>query len=355
MREIRCSDGGAAQAAAGRPAGTESAATEVGAQHASDDEISTAVLSGGGATAILPQDDGYSEVLATGDGRVCGAVPDGPGPRPAVRAPVTRQAAAEIGMYLGAALALVALGGSVVRGWSDVGSVTRGVFVALAAAALLALGLVVRLPWTRVPTDRGRRASSSLLTAGAAVALGGLGGVLAVAERSADTGPQLAVACVAAGLALLVVNVVARTPLSETGLLATLVWSGWVLTPSGPGTWAVLTGLGVAWAALGFRFARGRRTAGTLGAALALAAGVGLAAGPWAWPARAGLAAAAVFGLGSFLRGGANHWLALGAGASTALAASAAGRVVGPAVALLAGGVATMAVSWIALRTAGSR
>ena len=57
-------------------------------------------------------------------------------------------------------------------------------------------------------------------------------------------------------------------------------------------------------------------------------------------------------GLGLFLRGRANYWLALGAGAATALAASVAGDVVGPSLALLVGGLATMVVSWIALRSA---
>jgi hypothetical protein len=86
-----------------------------------------------------------------------------------------------------------------------------------------------------------------------------------------------------------------------------------------------------------------------LGAALALVASVGMAAGPWAWPTRAALAAVAILGLGAFLRGRANYWLALGAGAATALAASVAGHVVGPALALLLGGLATMVVSWVAL------
>ena len=51
-----------------------------------------------------------------------------------------------------------------------------------------------------------------------------------------------------------------------------------------------------------------------------------------------------------FLRGWANPWLALGAGAATALAASVAGAVIGPALALVFGGLATMIVSAIALR-----
>ena len=59
-----------------------------------------------------------------------------------------------------------------------------------------------------------------------------------------------------------------------------------------------------------------------------------------------------VLGLVAFVRGRGNLWLARGAGASTALAASVAGAVVEPAIALLVGGLATMAVSWVALRSA---
>ena len=140
-------------------------------------------------------------------------------------------------------------------------------------------------------------------------------------------------------VAMLVVNLVARTPVSESGLLGALAWATWVVVPPGPGTWAFLVGLGVG-------VGRARACAGpgaagrpmVLGAALALVASVGMAAGPWAWPTRAGLAAVAVLGLGAFLRGRANYWLALGAGAATALAASVAGDVVGPALALLLGG-----------------
>ncbi len=257
-------------------------------------------------------------------------------------------------MYLGAALALVALGGTVVRGWAGWGPLAHGSFVVLAATALLALGVIVRLPWARQPTDQGRRATSTLMTLGAAVALVGAAGALGVAGRAGQAGSRAALAGVTACVVLLLVNLVSRTPLSESGLLLALVWSGWALAPTGASTWAVLTGLGVMWAGFGHRVARGRRTAGALGSALALVACVGLGAGPWSWAARAGLATGAACGLGMFLRGGANHWLALGAGASTALAASAAGVVAGPAVALLAGGLATMTVSWIALRRAGS-
>jgi hypothetical protein len=164
-----------------------------------------------------------------------------------------------------------------------------------------------------------------------------------------------AAAAVGVVLAMLVVNLISRTPVSEAGLLGALAWAAWVVVPPGPGTWAFLVGLGVVWAGLSVRWARGRRTSMVLGATLALVASVGMAAGPWAWPTRAGLAAAAVLGLGAFLRGRANYWLALGAGAATALAASVAGDVVGPALALLVGGLATMVVSWIALRGASRR
>jgi hypothetical protein len=265
---------------------------------------------------------------------------------------VSRHVAAEIGMYTGAALVLVSIGGVVVRGWVAWEPVVRWSFAGLATVALVAAGLFVRLPWSRPLSDERRRAVSALLTTGVGVAATAVGVVLGSAEGALSAGPGSAARAVGVGLAMLLVNLVARTPVSESGLLGALAWASWVVVPPGPGTWAFLMGLGVVWAGLGMRWARGRRTAMVLGAALALVASVGMAAGPWAWPIRAALAAVAVLGLAAFLRGRPNHWLALGAGAATALAASVAGDVVGPALALLLGGLATMIVSWIALRSA---
>ncbi len=277
-----------------------------------------------------------------------GAVQPGMGPPPLV----SRRVAAEIGVYVGAGLVVAALGGSVVRGWSAWEPEIRGAFLGLASVALMALGLFARLPWRRVLTDQRRRAVSSMLAAGVAGATMAAAAALGSAPGVQPDGSRSAGVAVGVVLALGVVNLVARTPLSETVLVGSVAWAAWVAVPPGPGTWALLVALGALWAALGMRWARGRRTAGVLGAGLALVASVGMAAGPWAWPTRAALAAAAVLGLGAFVRGRANLWLALGAGASTALAASVAGDVVEPAVALLVGGLATMAVSWIALRSA---
>jgi len=265
---------------------------------------------------------------------------------------VSRRVAAEIGMYAGAALVLVSVGGVVVRGWSAWEPGVRWAFAGLTTVALVAAGLFVRLPWSRSLGGERRRAVSALLTTGVAVAATGVGVALGSGQGAQSADPGSTALALAVVLAMLVVNVVARTPVSESGLLGALVWAAWVVVPPGPGTWAFLVALGAVWAGLGGRWARGRRTAMVLGGAVALVASVGMAAGPWAWPTRAGQAAVAVVGLGAFLRGRANHWLALGAGASTALAASVAGDVVGPALALLVGGLATMVVSWIALRSA---
>ena len=56
--------------------------------------------------------------------------------------------------------------------------------------------------------------------------------------------------------------------------------------------------------------------------------------------------------LWAFRAGGANHWLALGAAGACALAAGTAMDALSPAPALLAGGVATMLVSGVAMRAA---
>lgn len=266
---------------------------------------------------------------------------------------VSRRVAAEIGMYTGAALALVAVGGSVLRGWTAWDPGLRWAFAGLSAVALIAVGLFVRLPWRRVPSDQRRRAVSALLTAGVAVATIGLGVAIGATQGLEQAAPQPTAVPAGVVVVMTLVNVIARTPVSEVVLLMAVAVSAWTVVPPGRGTLAFLTGLGVVWMVLGMRWARGRRTAAVAGAGLALVASVGLAVGPWTWPVRAGLGAVAILGLGAFMRGRANSWLALGAGASTALAASVAGDVVGPAVALLVGGLATMTVSWIALRSAG--
>jgi hypothetical protein len=335
------------------PAGPAHAPTEV-----LDSRVAAALADPGASTQVLsraPAGGSGAPLDAEGADGGDGVDPAG-GSGPTVTstpAPLgSRRVAAEIGMYAGAALVLISVGGVVARGWSAWEPGVRWAFAGLTTVALVAAGLFVRLPWSRSLGDERRRAVSALLTTGVAVAATGVSVALGSGQGalSADPGNTALALCVV--VAMVVVNAVARTPVSESGLLGALVWSAWVVVPPGPGTWAFLVALGAVWAGLGARWARGRRTAMVLGAAVALVASVGMAAGPWAWPTRAGQAAVAVLGLGAFLRGRANHWLALGAGAATALAASVAGDVVGPALALLVGGLATMVVSWIALRSA---
>jgi hypothetical protein len=319
-------------------------------------QVASSVVDPAAATQVLSRGpvigSGAPQVGAAGAGQEGPADPAEPRP-PAPPPPlVSRRVAAEIGMYAGAALVLLSIGGVVARGWTAWEPGVRWAFAGLATVALVAAGLFVRLPWSRRLSDERRRAVSALLTTGVVVATAGLGVALGSAQGAMSAGPGTAARALGVVGAMIVVNVVARTPVSESGLLGALVWATWVVVPAGPGTWAFLVGLGVVWAGLGVRWARGRRVSMVLGAALGLVASVGMAVGPWAWPTRAGLAVVAILGLGAFLRGRANYWLALGAGAATALAASVAGDVMGPALALLVGGLATMAVSWIALRSA---
>ena len=316
-----------------------------------DPQVAAALADPGASTQVLSRGPmigaaGSAEIEQAGDASEAPAASAAPVPL------VSRRVAAEIGMYTGAALVLVSISGVVVRGWAAWEPGLRWALGGLTTVALVAAGLFVRLPWSRAVSDERRRAVSALLTTGVAVATIGVGVAVGSGQGALSAGPGNATRAGGVVLAMLIVNLVARTPVSESGLLGALVWATWVVVPPGPGTWVFLMALGAVWAGLGMRWARGRRTAMVLGAALALVASVGMAAGPWAWPTRAGQAAVAVVGLGAFLRGRANYWLALGAGAATALAASVAGDVVGPALALLLGGVATMVVSWIALRSA---
>jgi hypothetical protein len=325
-----------------------------GGAEAPTERLPSAPVGPAGATEVLDR----STAGATADpaahtqvidvrpaGQVAGGVAGAPAaPRPLL----SRRVAAEIGVYVGAALVAVAVGGAAARGWPDWGVGMRAGSLALAGLGLLSAGLFARLPWARPAADGRRRAVSTLLTVGGGLALAAVG-VVSDVSRTASTG-ALVVQAGAAALAMLVVCVIARTPLSELALLGALAWGAWLLAPPGPATWAVLVGLGVGWVLLAARGARGRRTAAVSGSVLALVSSVGLAQGSWAWPVRGALAAVALAGLGMFLRGGPNPWLALGAGAATALAASVAGGVLGPALALLVGGLATMGVSAIALR-----
>lgn len=305
------------------------------------DQTSTQALA---SPAAAPVSDPFAST------QVLRREPAAPPPAPP-RALVSRRVAAETGMYTGAFLALLAVAAVGVRGWPQWSPAARGASVGMLSVSLVAAGLFVRLPWPRTLSAQRRRGVSTLLTSGAAVAV-----VAATAAWGSAAAGTVGAGAVAVGavavIGAILVSWVARTPLSESALLLALALATWVLVPAGPAVWATLVGLGVAWALAGVRLARGQRTAAVAGVSLALAASVGLAGGAWAWPARALLAAAAIWGLLAFLRGRANGWLALGAGAGAALAGAVAGDVLGPALALLVGGLATMAVSWIALRGA---
>ncbi len=269
-----------------------------------------------------------------------------PSPTPAPL--LTRRQAAEAGLYAGAGLVALAIVGAVARGWSGWDDTMRAAIIGLAAVSLVAAGLFLRLPWTRRADDERRRAVSVMLTGGAVLALVASGVALGV--RQGVPGAPAGAHAVVGAVVMIGVCVAARSPVSEMGLLGALAWAAWLLVPPGPGTWGALVGLGILWAVAGWRWARGRRTAVVAGAALALVASVGLAQGAWAWPVRGVLAALLAAGLVMFLRGAVNAWLALGAGSATALAAAVAGARLGPALALMVGGLATMVVSGIALR-----
>ena len=311
-----------------------------------------AVADPGARTEVLVRPAGAG--LATGSDPGVGG-PGSPeqetaGPAAAPPPLLTRRQAAEAGMYAGAGLVALAVGGTIARGWAGWEAPMRAAAVGLSAIALVAAGLFVRLPWTRRAGDERRRAVSTMLTAGAALGL--VSSAVALDVRQGVPGASAVVHAVLSVVVMLGVCLVARAPVAELGLLAAGAWSVWLLVPPGPVLWAALVGLGALWAGVGARWARGRRTAAVSGCALALLASIGLAQGAWAWPVRGGVAAVAALGLVRFLRGGGNAWLALGAGSATALAASVAGARLGPALALLVGGLATMGVSGVALRSA---
>ena len=144
-----------------------------------------------------------------------------PAPAPTPSAPlVSRRVAAEIGMYTGAALVLVSIGGVVARGWAAWEPGVRWAFAGLTTVALIAAGLFVRLPWSRTVSDERRRAVSALLTTGRRG-----GHDRASAWRSGPhrapcpSGPGNAARALGVVVAMLVVNLIARTPVSESGLL----------------------------------------------------------------------------------------------------------------------------------------
>lgn len=263
---------------------------------------------------------------------------------------LSRRRAAEVGLYCGASLVLLAVLGMGVRGWGQWQDGMRAAASALASLLLLASGLFLRLPWRSRMSDERNRAVSVMLGTGVAASLVGSAIVLGVSQSSDPVGAAVQSGT---GVLLLVgVNLVARTPFSETLLLGSICWLAWLTLPWRPGLWLVLAGLGVLWLLAGQRLGRGPRTAAVAGCTVALAAGAALAAEPDAWVARGVLAAVTAVGLGLFRAGRANYWLALGAAAATALAAAVAAAALSPAPALMIGGLATMAVSGVALRAA---
>ncbi len=271
---------------------------------------------------------------------------------------LARDMAAEVGIYLGGGLVAIAFAVVISRTWPEWGQSARWLGPSLLAVALLATGLLLRLPLLSsiegpLAAPR-RRGISALLTAGATLAVVLMGIVLSVDEVS-----PIGVRALHGGVALvaaLAVTTLARSPMAESVVLLALSWSCWLLFPAGPWAWVALATLGLCWSLLAWgrlgrlQVIRGERTAAVLGGLVALAACVGLAAGPWAWPTRGILVCVAGWGLMSFVRGGATAWLFLGAGAAAASGAAVAGDLLGPALALCAGGAATMLVSWLALR-----
>lgn len=259
----------------------------------------------------------------------------------------TRVVAAEVGAYVGAGLAATAVAAGAYAGW-DGWSRT----VQLAVVAVTALGLCAAALWLREPGHAGlsaarRRATSVLLVAGVSIAVGA--GIWASADL------DIAWLCPAvAGLGILLivgVDRVASTPLSQTAILA---WCAVLVAVAPLGPWAapVMATLGLTWTLAGWRYLSGRRTAVTCGVLLVLGSCVLAAGGQWPWPARGVLMGLGVWSFAAFLRGGRNVWLALGIASWAALAATAAGLVGGPLLALLVGGVVTLVVSLIALRRA---
>ncbi len=255
----------------------------------------------------------------------------------ATKVGLSREVAAEIGMYVGGVLVVAAGVLMTWRGWPQWSARQHLALVSAAVLGLLALGGWLRLPAVRSVSAQRRRAISTLMSGAAVVA--------AVALPSPVGG----------GLAVLLavgVNAVARSALSETAVLlgALAVLSGGDATNQRLGL--LVIALGAGWFALGVKVLRGRQTAVVCAAMVILLGLIVLAASPWQWPARIVIAVVTGGALVRFARGGGNPWLALGAAAATALGFSLAGAFLGPVVAVAAGGAATMVASWFALRGA---
>ncbi|MGV1005079.1 MAG: hypothetical protein ACOYEV_10035 [Candidatus Nanopelagicales bacterium] len=247
---------------------------------------------------------------------------------------LSRATAAEIGIYIGAVLIGAAAAVMAWQGWQAWSYRQQLLAGAGAVLGLAALGFWLRLPLDRELSGPRRRAVSVTVCAGSLLALVAL--------------PDPAGALLAGALAVLA-NVLARSALAESQLLFS--GAGILVLAGLPG---LVVGLGLAaggvlWAYGGLRWLRGKRTAVVAGSSAALLGLLTLAAGPAQLAGRLAIASLGVAALIAFARGAANYWLALGATALTALAATVAGDYLGPVVAIAAGGAATMVASAVAL------
>lgn len=291
---------------------------------------------------VGPAHDPLGSEGATGPGSEDPHQGDQPG-----RARLARSVAAEVGMYAG--VGLVAAAGTLAGyaawpGWSSAVRVTvlltAGVGALAGAAWLRAIGPVPA-------ADPRERAISALFAAGLLV-LVGAGCVLAGGAAGA-TAAVLGVGL----LGMMALTRAYPTAATETGVLVMALWLA-LAGSATLGVWLypVIAMLGGLWAVLGWRWARGQRTAAVTGTVVGLSACVAAANGTWDWPARVAILALGVVALLRFRRGGRNFWLALGIVAMASLAATLAGAALSPLLALAAGGVAVFLVSWAALRSA---
>lgn len=259
-----------------------------------------------------------------------------------------RVVAAEVGVYLGAGLMVLTGVLGTISGWPDWSGRTRVAVVSASGLGLLAAAAWLREAGGAELAAVRRRATSGLLCTAIAVLLGPIwGAFLAGSDQPVWALPLVALA----GLLLTWgADRVAHSPYSQTAIL---VWAALIVigVPQAWRVWCLpaLVGLGLAWAVLGWRYMPARRSAAVAGVLLALGSCAVAATGVWSWPARGLLLATGLGAFWRFLRGGRSAWLALGVAGWAALAATAAGAVLGPLLALAIGGAVTVAVSLVAL------
>lgn len=258
--------------------------------------------------------------------------------------------AAEMGVYVGAGLMALTAVLVAISGWPDWSGRTRVAVVASSGIGLVAAAVWLREAGCSALAEARRRATSVLLSTAIVLLLGPIwGGVMASSNK-----PPWGLPLIAFGGLLVTwgADRLAHSPISQTAIL---LWAALMVLgmPQGWRVWCLpaLVGLGLAWSVLGWRYLPARRCAVVSGVLLALGACVVAANGVWSWPARGLLLATGLGSLWRFLRGGRNAWLALGVAGWAALAATAAGAILGPLLALAIGGAVIVAVSLIALRT----